>query len=203
MSAILLIYFIFCTISAALALKKYQHLRPLVLTRLLPIRCKSNYLDGSGTTHNIPSYPLLIHEINPSQSKRLSIKDRLGKAGQSGVLSYGILNSAYYMTATAAVWYFTRNTFITVTASRTSAALARLGKVVLTVWIGSQATKVFRLGGALMLSPVVDKVLDIVHKKFLLKSRQDAFNRVALGLWGSFFCFYSLLFASAWLATRM
>jgi hypothetical protein len=53
------------------------------------------------------------------------------------------------------------------------------------VWAGSQVTKVFRLGGALLLAPFADRVLINTQRKLKLKSKQQTFSLLATLLLGS------------------
>jgi hypothetical protein len=53
------------------------------------------------------------------------------------------------------------------------------------VWAGSQVTKVFRLGGALLLAPFADRVLISTQRRLKLKSKQQTFSLLATLLLGS------------------
>ncbi|RYG65454.1 hypothetical protein EON64_11880 [archaeon] len=126
--------------------------------------------------------------------------------GQAGILAYGSLNCLYYTIATAIVWSLTgiklasAPPVIVTPPQRLSVAVGRVGKVIAGVWLGSQATKVLRLAGAVALAPLLDRAIDYVHKKFDLPSRGKAFGAIALGLWSVFFVFYGLLVLSAFVA---
>eukprot|EP01039_Chlorochromonas_danica_P005949 gene5951-6551_t len=134
--------------------------------------------------------------------KANNFKDALAKAGTSGILAYGTLNCFYYMAATAIVWTLAGKknlmaaSSVAPNKSKLSLALQRLAKVCVTVWIGSQATKAFRAGGALMLAPVLDKALDLIQRKLNLSSRNRAFALACLLLWSIILVFYSILIFS-------
>jgi hypothetical protein len=142
--------------------------------------------------------PIVSSNVNAVKtSSKKSFKAALAKAGQSGLLAYGSLNCLYYTTATTIVWILTgRSQSAITTGSKLSNAIARVSKVCVTVWIGSQTTKPLRAAGALFLAPSLDKVLDFVHNRFALKSRQQAFNIIFCSLLGTFIGFYSLLVLS-------
>ena len=84
------------------------------------------------------------------------ILQKLKRYGISGILSYGLLNTAYYSTAFLLVWFY-----VAPTPGKMGylAAAKRFLKIMAMVWAGSQVTKVVRAGGALALAPVVDRGL--------------------------------------------
>eukprot|EP01031_Cornospumella_fuschlensis_P038777 gene38777-47153_t len=137
-----------------------------------------------------------------------SLREKLSSMGQAGILAYGSLNCLYYTVATGVVWTLTgRNAVSTPTtaiasSAKLSVAVSRVGKVIAGVWLGSQATKIFRLTGAVAIAPLLDRAIDYVHKKFEMSSRGKAFGAIALGLWSTFFVFYGLLVLNAFVAIR-
>jgi hypothetical protein len=76
---------------------------------------------------------------------------------------------------------------------RVQATAAKLGSVAGIVWAGSQVTKVFRLSGAIVMAPVVDKLMSWTQTKFNLTSRNAAFWAIIGALWGTLFVFYGSL----------
>eukprot|EP00270_Netrium_digitus_P004796 TRINITY_DN16138_c0_g1_i1.p1 TRINITY_DN16138_c0_g1~~TRINITY_DN16138_c0_g1_i1.p1 ORF type:complete len:236 (-),score=27.88 TRINITY_DN16138_c0_g1_i1:307-981(-) len=109
---------------------------------------------------------------NDTQSSSARIFERLKAYGIAGVLSYGLLNTAYYLSAFLIVW------------TRVLPSPGQLGvctsatrcvKVLAMVWAGSQLTKILRAGGALLLAPAVDCFLSWLTDSFDFKSRADVF----------------------------
>lgn len=103
-----------------------------------------------------------------------TLKERLSSAGRGGLLAYGFLNFLYYTSVTAIAWHFSSAgraetaaaaLAATTLQQRLSVSALRMGKVAGIVWIGSQITKPQRLTGALVLSPLGDKVLRFVQNK--------------------------------------
>ncbi|MFS7889699.1 hypothetical protein Hanom_Chr00s000004g01610081 [Helianthus anomalus] len=115
-------------------------------------------------------------EYNESQGKSSSsseILEKLRRYGISGILSYGLLNTAYYLTAFLVAWFY-----IAPAPAKMGywAAVKRFVKLMAMVWAGSQVTKLLRLGGALALAPVVDKGLTWFMVKFKFQSQAKAFT---------------------------
>jgi hypothetical protein len=135
----------------------------------------------------------ISNSSQPIKGSRIKeLQAQLAKAGQAGLLSYGILNCAYYISLTSFVWYWTGAGISTTEVGRSSLqrTLTRLGKVSLTVWLGSQATKLFRLLGAVAMAPIADRLIDSIQKRFQLKDRNQSFLYLVYGLWilaGSFY----------------
>ncbi|XP_021296368.1 uncharacterized protein LOC110425720 [Herrania umbratica] len=118
-----------------------------------------------------------------SEGESLSSKDvlkKLRRYGISGVLSYGLLNTAYYLTTFLLVWFY-----VAPVPGRMGymAAVERFLKVMAMVWAGSQVTKLVRAGGALALAPFVDRALSWFTVKFKFESQGKA-SMVIVG-----FCF--------------
>ncbi|KAK4410873.1 hypothetical protein Sango_0160300 [Sesamum angolense] len=69
---------------------------------------------------------------------------RLKRYGIAGILSYGLLNTVYYLTTFLVVWFY-----VTPAPGRMGylAAVERFLKVMAMVWAGSQVTKLIRAGG--------------------------------------------------------
>ncbi|CAN6480239.1 unnamed protein product [Victoria cruziana] len=113
----------------------------------------------------------------PVKTSRLNeIMQKLKRYGISGVLSYGLLNTVYYLLTFVLVWFF-----IAPAPGRMGygAAVERFLKVLAMVWAGSQVTKLARAGGALALAPMVDKGLSWFTRKFEFESRGKAFLVIA------------------------
>ncbi|CAL1377118.1 unnamed protein product [Linum trigynum] len=106
---------------------------------------------------------------------------KLRRYGVSGVLAYGLLNTAYYLTTFLFVWLYVapapgKMGF--------SAAAERFLKVMAMVWAGSQVTKVVRAGGALALAPFVDRGLSWFTAKFRFENQGKAFAVIAGACFG-------------------
>ncbi|KAK6787095.1 hypothetical protein RDI58_015620 [Solanum bulbocastanum] len=97
-----------------------------------------------------------------------TVLTRLRRYGVAGVLSYGLLNTAYYLTTFLIVWFY-----IAPSPGRMGylAAVERFLKVMAMVWAGSQVTKIVRAGGALALAPFVDTGLSWFTTKMKFESQ--------------------------------
>ncbi|KAG8480665.1 hypothetical protein CXB51_025201 [Gossypium anomalum] len=115
-----------------------------------------------------------------SCSSVLSVLKKLRRYGISGVLSYGLLNTVYYLITFLLVWFY-----VAPVPGRMGymAAAQRFLKVMAMVWAGSQVTKLVRAGGALALAPFVDRGLSWFTLKFKFESQGKA-SMVIVG-----FCF--------------
>nr|QGN65348.1 E2F-related protein [Oryza australiensis] len=113
--------------------------------------------------------------------------ERLKRYGAAGVLSYGLLNTAYYCTALLLVWFY----FSPAPGKMGyAAAVERFLKLMAMVWAGSQVTKILRAGGALALAPFVDRGLRWFTVRFNCKSEGKAFATIV----GFCFALAALLF---------
>lgn len=127
------------------------------------------------------------------------LQEQLASSGRAGLLAYGILNAAYYMSVTAMTCYITARKYPFVINrgatlfQRIKFVLSRLGSVAGTVWVGSQITKIFRLSGAVICAPFVDKLMMECQKRFKLPSRNAAFWFIFAVLWAAVIVFYSSL----------
>lgn len=100
---------------------------------------------------------------------------KLRRYGISGILSYGLLNTAYYLTTFLLVWFYVapvpgRMGYV--------AAVERFLKVLAMVWAGSQVTKLVRAAGALALAPLVDRGLSWFTVKFKFQTQGKAFMAI-------------------------
>ncbi|CAL5081670.1 unnamed protein product [Urochloa decumbens] len=113
--------------------------------------------------------------------------EKLKRYGTAGVLSYGLLNTVYYVTAFLLVWFY-----FAPAPGRMGygAAVERFVKLMAMVWAGSQVTKILRAGGALALAPFVDRGLRWFTVKFNFKSEGRAFATIV----GLCFSIAALLF---------
>lgn len=103
------------------------------------------------------------------------ILEQLKRYGVSGVLSYGLLNTAYYTTTFLMVWFY----FAPAPGKMGYlAAVSRFLKVMAMVWAGSQVTKLMRAAGALALAPLVDTGLSWFTVRYKFESRGKAFFTV-------------------------
>ncbi|XP_020223232.1 uncharacterized protein LOC109805540 [Cajanus cajan] len=123
------------------------------------------------------------------------ILKKLRRYGVSGILSYGLLNTAYYLTTFLFVWFY-----IAPAPAKMGyvAAVQRFLKVMAMVWAGSQVTKLLRAGGALALAPFVDRGLSWFTDKFKFQSQGKAFMAIVgfcLGLALIVFLVITLLWA--------
>uniref|UniRef100_A0A0E0IKF0 Uncharacterized protein n=1 Tax=Oryza nivara TaxID=4536 RepID=A0A0E0IKF0_ORYNI len=117
----------------------------------------------------------------------VSLLERLKRYGAAGVLSYGLLNTVYYVTTFLLVWFI----FSPAPGKMGyAAAVERFLKLMAMVWAGSQVTKIFRAGGALALAPFVDRGLRWFTVRFNFKSEGKAFATIV----GFCFALAALLF---------
>ncbi|XP_033512198.1 uncharacterized protein [Nicotiana tomentosiformis] len=136
------------------------------------------------------------HEISQTESLTSNnILTRLRRYGVAGVLSYGLLNTAYYLTTFLIVWFY-----VAPSPGRMGylAAVERFLKVMAMVWAGSQVTKLVRAGGALALAPFVDRGLSWFTTKMNFESQGKAFMVIAgfcFGLAFMMFLIVTLLWA--------
>ncbi|KAL3679205.1 hypothetical protein R1sor_022161 [Riccia sorocarpa] len=106
-----------------------------------------------------------------AQNKKLV--ESLKRYGVAGMLSYGLLNTVYYLVTFLFVWFYVSPSegglgFIP--------AAQRFVKLFAMVWAGSQVTKLIRAAGALSLAPFVDRGLNWFTARFNFKSRGKAFG---------------------------
>ncbi|PSS35233.1 Uncharacterized protein CEY00_Acc02433 [Actinidia chinensis var. chinensis] len=153
---------------------------------------------GDANSHNCTPR---VHQ-NASEKRRekpptptAEILQKLKRYGVSGILSYGLLNTAYYSTAFLLVWFY-----VSPSPGKMGylAAAKRFVKIMAMVWAGSQVTKVARAGGALALAPVVDRGLCWFTAKFEFESQGKAFMAIVglcLGLALAMFLVVTLLWA--------
>ncbi|XP_040383825.1 uncharacterized protein LOC102722611 [Oryza brachyantha] len=113
--------------------------------------------------------------------------EKLRRYGAAGVLSYGLLNTVYYVTTFLLVWFY----FSPAPGKMGyAAAVERFLKLMAMVWAGSQVTKILRAGGALALAPFVDRGLRWFTVRFNFKSEGKAFATIV----GFCFALAALLF---------
>ncbi|XP_021733905.1 uncharacterized protein LOC110700637 isoform X2 [Chenopodium quinoa] len=141
--------------------------------------------NGGTTAHGLPDSQKISAEPEGSmegndgrQERSLSatkILEQLKRYGASGVLSYGLLNTAYYLTTFLLVWFY----FAPAPGKMGYlAAVSRFLKVMAMVWAGSQVTKLLRAAGALALAPLVDRGLSWFTVRYKFESRGKAFFTV-------------------------
>ncbi|KMS98209.1 hypothetical protein BVRB_4g094730 isoform A [Beta vulgaris subsp. vulgaris] len=140
---------------------------------------------GDTTSHGLSDHQSYSAELEGSMERKddqqhrpLSttklgiILEQLKRYGASGVLSYGLLNTAYYLTTFLLVWFY----FAPAPGKMGYlAAVSRFLKVMAMVWAGSQVTKLFRAAGALALAPLVDRGLSWFTVRYKFESRGKAF----------------------------
>ncbi|KAJ9685222.1 hypothetical protein PVL29_017304 [Vitis rotundifolia] len=125
---------------------------------------------------------------------------KLKRYGISGILSYGLLNTAYYLTTFLLVWFYIapapgrmgywrqlkgKNLFQKVSFCTSFSKyldiwnpIGRFVKIMAMVWAGSQVNKLVRAGGALALAPIVDRGLSWFTVKFKFESQGKAFMAI-------------------------
>jgi hypothetical protein len=122
-----------------------------------------------------------VHLIRPiSGAKGLGSEQKtklqqLREYGLSGVLAYGMLNCLYYSISFSIAW---KSGVVAGSGSSSAGLKASLGRgltVLAAVWAGSQVTKIFRLGGALLLAPFADRILTKFERQVGSLSRAQAF----------------------------
>ncbi|XP_027107296.1 uncharacterized protein [Coffea arabica] len=133
-------------------------------------------------------------QFYPSNKSRDSfinrILKRLKRYGVAGVLSYGLLNTCYYLSTFLFVWLYVapapgRMGYV--------AAAERFLKILAMVWAGSQVTKLIRAGWALALAPAVDRGLSWFTIKYKFKSQGKAFMAIAGFCFGLAFMVFLVL----------
>ncbi|XP_078444498.1 uncharacterized protein LOC144713704 isoform X2 [Wolffia australiana] len=124
----------------------------------------------------------------PFSSKEMM--EKLKRYGVAGVLSYGLLNTVYYLTAFLIVWLY-----LAPAPGKMgyAASVKRFLKIMAAVWAGSQVTKLLRAGGALALAPLVDKGLSWFTAKFKFNSKGKAFAAIAGGCFGLAFVLFIVI----------
>ncbi|PIA53108.1 hypothetical protein AQUCO_00900019v1 [Aquilegia coerulea] len=112
---------------------------------------------------------------NSNSNSNNKLLTKLRRYGISGILSYGLLNTVYYLTTFLFVWFY-----ITPAPGRLgyAAAVERFLKVMAMVWVGSQVTKLVRAAGALALAPLVSRRLIWFTEKFKFESEGKAFMAI-------------------------
>lgn len=137
------------------------------------------------------------------------LKAKLASAGQAGLVAYGLLNCVYYLSLTAIAWTWTsKGADLSFSANlpfkqKYVRVVTRLGKVSLTVWAGSQATKAFRIIAAISMAPATDKVIDFTKDKLKFKRRGSAVTFIIASLLSISALFYfTLVFGSVLFAGK-
>ncbi|XP_022744818.1 uncharacterized protein LOC111295551 isoform X2 [Durio zibethinus] len=100
--------------------------------------------NGNYSTNNEGSMTGKGESRNGESFSSKEVLKKLKRYGISGVLSYGLLNTAYYLTTFLLVWFY-----VAPVPGRMGymAAVERFLKVMAMVWAGSQVTKLVRAGG--------------------------------------------------------
>ena len=161
--------------------------------------CSSSSSNSSSSTITMPT---------TFSVKQLSLK--LSQTGQSGLLSYGILNCLYYTSMTAIVWIYQSKSVIIPSVSSSSSMLLftsiikktilKLSKIILIVWAGSQITKIFRLFLSIALAPFIDNIIEYILSKneiFKIKNRNHVIYYIITLLWLFTLSFYFILIFSS------
>ncbi|XP_038710317.1 uncharacterized protein LOC120004981 [Tripterygium wilfordii] len=162
-------------------------------------------VNADGNAHGVPDANdcSLNHEGSAEKSesskhKPLTTKEileKLRRYGISGILAYGLLNTAYYLTTFLVVWFYVAPVPAKI---GYLAAAKRFLKVMAMVWAGSQVTKLVRAAGALAVAPFVDRGLSWFTVKFKFESQWKAFMAIVgfcFGLGIMVFAVVTLLWA--------
>lgn len=121
--------------------------------------------------------PGTISYTASDSTKPPSVQERLKALGLAGLVSYGLFNTLYYTIAFTFIWHYVAK----VPSGRgLAAATTSCAQVLGMTWVGSQATKALRAGGALVFAPVVDRFLEFVRRKTNLPDKKRAFVYVIL-----------------------
>uniref|UniRef100_A0A166GRQ1 Uncharacterized protein n=1 Tax=Daucus carota subsp. sativus TaxID=79200 RepID=A0A166GRQ1_DAUCS len=114
-------------------------------------------------SHRTPRKSLL-HDVGAPKVRML---EKLRSYGLAGLLSYGLLNTAYYSFTFLLVWFY-----VVPAPGKLGylASVKRFFKLLAMVWAGSQVTKLIRAAGALALAPFVKKGLSGFTLKFKFQS---------------------------------
>ncbi|KAJ9179505.1 hypothetical protein P3X46_011287 [Hevea brasiliensis] len=165
--------------------------------RLCSVNGESNAYGSSNPDISTSNVEGSREKTNNGQESLTSseILKKLKRYGISGILSYGLLNTAYYLTTFLLVWFY-----VAPSPAKMGyfAAVERFLKVMAMVWAGSQVTKLVRAGGALALAPFVDRGLSWFTVKFKFGSEGKAFMAlvgVCFGLAFILFLVVTLLWA--------
>lgn len=89
-----------------------------------------------------------------------------------GLASYGVANTVYYSVAFAFVW---TQVLRVPPGLGVAAAGRRAAEAFALVWLGSQATKLARLGAALALAPLATALLERLREALRLRTQGEAF----------------------------
>jgi hypothetical protein len=133
---------------------------------------------------NLPYFPKkskwksLVQGFRRIMQKQVQM---LNKAGRAGAIAYGFLNFALYAGGT--IWQWNRVSVLP--GGGLNVQLKRLGRVLGTVYIGSQVTKLPRIALAAALAPLGDKILIFLQEKFGV-AENTAFAILTVGLIASF-----------------
>jgi hypothetical protein len=138
------------------------------------------------TNHSRQFFPLKNTFVQRFRRMMQSPANMLEKAGRAGAVAYGFLNFALYAGGT--IWQWHRITVTPSTAISSpllSLQLKKLGRVLATVYLGSQVTKLPRIFLAIALAPLGNRALLSTQNK-LGVSENVAFGILAAILVGSF-----------------
>ncbi|KAH7387581.1 hypothetical protein KP509_16G030900 [Ceratopteris richardii] len=118
-----------------------------------------------------------IHEndSNSTGGEKESIMVKLRRYGVAGMLSYGLLNTIYYLGTFLFAWFY-----IAPAPSGLGyrAAAERFLKLFALVWAGSQVTKLLRAGCALAFAPIIEKGLTWLTENSRFRSRAEVFGLI-------------------------
>ena len=138
-----------------------------------------------------------------SPNNKPSIFEQVKNQGFGGVLAYGVFNTLYYVSAfTVAIVASAKTGALGVGAKAGgSVVFAKLSALLVTVWAGSQVTKLPRAMAALACAPLANRTLDYAADRLpsswtLARRRTCAFAGVVVLCWALF----AAVFAAGYLA---
>ncbi len=109
------------------------------------------------------------HDVLMHGSPSCRLQKQLQSLGLAGVAAYGLLNTGYYISAFLFFWFAVAK----VPAGQGLAATARaVAGVMAGVWAGSQVTKAARAAAALMLAPLVDRLMGGLQRRLRLRTKR-------------------------------
>lgn len=111
-------------------------------------------------------------DTKPEEATRQTTRERLASYGLSGVASYGLFNTLYYVTAFLCILFTIPKPEAI---DSLSVALQHVLKLLALVWAGSQVTKLPRAACALACAPFMDKLLEWIRSTLRLKSKRQSF----------------------------
>jgi len=114
----------------------------------------------------------LVNFYHHNKNRLQSLQQQLRELGAAGLVSYGLLNTAYYCVAFLFFWFFVANV---PSGQGYQAALKELLAVLAMVWAGSQVTKIARITLAVVLAPVIERLAQNLTRRFKFQETYTAY----------------------------